>query len=589
MNDNVEEIKKRLDIVDFISGYLTLKKAGINYKAPCPFHSEKSPSFMVSPERQIFKCFGCSESGDVFSFLMKMEGLNFPEALEMLANRAGVIIDKHVNKEVYQKEKDVKTRLYKINKLAAQVYHKILLEHPSAQEARDYLKKRKLDNKTIKDFTVGYAPTQPVLANFLHQRGFYESEVRSAGNPDRFKNRIIFPISDQMGNVLGFTGRVLNPNDQPKYLNTPETAIFHKSRVLYGLNVAKQTIKQQKSAIIVEGQMDVLASHQAGVANAVATSGTALTNDHLDILARYSPNVIFAFDQDDAGTKAAKKSIQMAIASGLNAKMVIFPDGIKDAGELVEKDPKLWQNNTSNAIIALDWLFITIFKPYINNELSGEIKKQIAQEIIPFIAGIPDTIEQQHYIKQLVQKLDTKENLIIDAINKVKKINPRESSHKVSHNLTPEEHLIGLLINFPQLIKQSVIKLDWQEFTDKNLAQIYKLLQSCYTKDSCPATNRDSKPNSCDNSKTIVNCFKAKLPQAFMAELEFVLMEIENSYRDFPIENLQTEIINNINRIKQNNSEMIKDKFAKAIKSAEQEGNIQEVKKLLKEFQNAIK
>lgn len=587
MNDDIEEIKKRLDIVDFISGYLTLKKSGVNYKAPCPFHQEKTPSFMVSPEKQIFKCFGCSESGDIFSFVMKMEGLNFPEAIELLANRAGVIIEKSKSKEEYQKEKDVKSRLYKINKLAAQVYHKILLEHSSAKIARDYLKKRKISSQTIKDFILGYAPTKSVLEEFLRSRGFSSNEIYQAGNPDRFKNRLIFPISDQMGNVVGFTGRILDPNDQPKYLNTPETAIFHKSRVLYGLNLAKQTIKQEKNALIVEGQMDVISSHQSGVNNAVATSGTALTESHLDILSRYSPNITFAFDQDEAGSAASKKSLQMAITNGLNAKIVVFPEGFKDAGEIVEHDPDLWKSTVQKSQNGLDWFFHETFKPFGAKNLSGQDKKEIARQILPFIAIIPDAIEKQHYIKALTNKLDSKENLIIDALNRITKITKNKEVQTSQKSLSPEDNLVGLVLAFPDLIKRVVQKIDYIELLDQDLAKIYKHLEICYTKDSCPDAKTQK---TCNSGQNIIKCLKSKLADdKLMARLESLLLEIETTYRNFSKEELELEIEKNILRVKKTQKELVKEKFAKAIKTAESAGNIQEVKKLLQEFQNAIR
>lgn len=589
MNDEVEEIKKRLDIVDFISGYLTLKKAGSNYKANCPFHQERTPSFMVSAEKQIFKCFGCGEAGDIFSFLMKMEGLNFPEALEMLANRAGVILEKKRSPEVYQKEKDTKSRIFKINQTAAQVYHKILLEHQLAEPARQYLKKRQINQTTVKDFMLGYAPAKPVLGDFLKKRGFSDQEIYQAGNPDRFKNRLIFPISDQMGNIVGFTGRVLDPEDQPKYLNTPETAIFHKSRILYGLNLAKQAIKQEKKSLVVEGQMDVIASHQAGIKTAVASSGTALTTDHLDILQRYADNIIFAFDQDLAGQNASKKSIQMAILKGMNVKMIQISEGFKDAGEIVEKDPKLWQKTVEKSVHFLDWLILEKFKDK-NQALSGQEKKEIAQEILPFLAIIPDKIEQGHYIKLMTKKLDTKENLIIDALNKITKTSQKLPDQAKNKSLNPEEHLIKLILTTPNLIDKTVIKLDWKEFHDDNLSEIYKLIQSCYTKDSCSSKSFEGKgKEKCEDSLAIIKCFKSKLSAKSAEKLEYLLLEIDNLSSSLSKEELETEIINNINRIKNNNKETVKEEFAKAIKEAEIKGDIKKVKALLLEFQNALK
>ena len=227
--DEVEEIKRRIDIVDFMSGYLTLKKAGANYRALCPFHSEKTPSLMISPEKQIFKCFGCNEGGDVLSFVMKMENLEFREALEMLAARAGVKLERYKKSPQYQKEKDQKTRLYQINSWSARLFHEILLKHPTGKAALEYLKKRKLTAETIKTFMIGYAPSgrsptggtpNTILKAFLKKKGYTDTEIQQAGGLDRFFRRIIFPIRDVMGNVLGFTGRSTSDNQEPKYLNT---------------------------------------------------------------------------------------------------------------------------------------------------------------------------------------------------------------------------------------------------------------------------------------------------------------------------------------------------------------------------------
>ncbi|MBI3261114.1 DNA primase [Candidatus Berkelbacteria bacterium] len=346
---DVEEIKAKIDIVDFIGQYVTLKKAGSNHKAPCPFHQERTPSFMVSRDKQIFKCFGCGESGDVVSFLMKQENLEFREALQILADKVGVQLEKSKPKAVYEEEKNTKNRLLAINALAAELYHKILRDHPIAQGARDYLSERKLTNETIKQFMIGYAPRKDVLTQLLSQRGFTTQEIRAAGSPEMFHHRITFPIFDQIGNVVGFSCRALDPQDEPKYLNTRETALYNKSRIIYGLHQAKQAIKHAAQAVVVEGQMDVVASHQAGVPTAVASSGTALTEDHLRILARLTPTVVFAFDADEAGLKAAMSAIELALPQELVVRLVDFPSGIKDTGELVASDPKAWPELVSAA------------------------------------------------------------------------------------------------------------------------------------------------------------------------------------------------------------------------------------------------
>ncbi|PIV25083.1 DNA primase, partial [Candidatus Berkelbacteria bacterium CG03_land_8_20_14_0_80_40_36] len=268
---DIDLVKQKIDIVDFIGQYLELKKAGSNHKALCPFHDENTSSFMVSAEKQIFKCFGCGEGGNVFNFLMKYENLGFGEALKILAQRAGVTLTPRSGSRSTPEPIDHKTKLYKINSLASSAFHKILTSHPSAQNARDYLKKRGVTQNSIDKFFLGYAPLRnDWLEKFLRSRAFSNTEISQAGAPNRFINRLMFPLSDMMGNVVGFTGRALDDKIMPKYLNTAETPIFYKSRLLYGYPEARQSIREKKFAIVVEGQMDVIMAHQAGTANTVA-------------------------------------------------------------------------------------------------------------------------------------------------------------------------------------------------------------------------------------------------------------------------------------------------------------------------------
>ncbi|MCL5795560.1 MAG: DNA primase, partial [Patescibacteria group bacterium] len=481
MNE-VEEIKQRLDIVDFISQYLTLKKSGVNHKGLCPFHNEKTPSFMVSADKQIFKCFGCGAGGDVIEFLMKMENLEFPEALAILADKTGVAINKKSPKQFIQ-EKEVKSRYYKINNLSAKVFKKILTDHPAGKIARDYLKKRKISSATIEKFQIGYAPKKAVLASFLRQHGFLDKEINSAGSPDRFYHRIMFPIFDILGNVVGFSGRVLDSQDQPKYLNTAETPIFFKSRSLYGLNFAKAEIKDKKSVIIVEGQMDVVLSHQAGVTNAVASSGTALTISQLEILSRYTSKIIFAFDQDEAGSKACQKALEMGISLGLNCQIIIFPSEFKDTGEVVERDPKLWQNLVKKPLDAMEWIFSQAIGK--KTSFTASEKKEIAQKTLPFIRIIDDDIERTHWLKILAKKIDTPAEVIFDALKKIK-VAHKKSAPVISGTKTnAEENLVGLILTNPSCLDKIINKIDYSDFSEGSQeGQIYKIIQSCYTKDS---------------------------------------------------------------------------------------------------------
>src|SRR3989339_70222 len=332
-------IKEKLDIVQTIQEYVPLKKAGIYYKAPCPFHREKTPSFMVNAEKQIWKCFGCSKGGDIFSFIQEMEGLDFPEALKLLADRAGVKIDSY-RSEI---DKSQKNRILDINQKAASFFHHILTEMEGANGAREYLDKRGLTKETIEKWQIGFVPDQwDLLTKYFLKKGIgiddlvvaglvIKKDVARAGQGfyDRFRGRIMFPIWDVHGNVVGFTGRVLveTENSGGKYMNTPQTLVYDKSRVIYGLDKAKTEIKAQDQVVLVEGQMDVVACHQAGMKNVVASSGTALTLEQIKLLKRYSSNIAMAFDGDSAGVAAAKRGVNIALGEGLNVKTIRIPEG----------------------------------------------------------------------------------------------------------------------------------------------------------------------------------------------------------------------------------------------------------------------
>ena len=312
---NLEEIKNRLNIIDVVQEYLPLKKAGANWKAPCPFHNEKSASFMVSDTKQIWHCFGCGEGGDIFGFVMKIDGVEFSEALKTLAKKAGVELRHEDPKFTNQK-----TRAMEISDQAAKFFHAYLLKSTEAEAAREYLKRRGLTDQTIEEFQIGLAPNMwEGLLQVLAKKGYKPEELVSAGLViksdrradsyyDRFRNRIMFPITDVAGNVRGFTGRLMpeeekKPDAGGKYMNTPETVIYNKGHIIYGLDKAKLAVKAKNEMVIVEGQMDVIASHQAGVKNVVASSGTAFTPEQFNMLKRYAETILLSFDTDAALTK----------------------------------------------------------------------------------------------------------------------------------------------------------------------------------------------------------------------------------------------------------------------------------------------
>lgn len=371
LNSSVDEIKSRLDIVEIVQEYIpNLKQVGTNWKALCPFHNEKTPSFMVSRDKQIWHCFGCSEGGDVFSFIQKIENIEFPEALKILAKKAGVVLKYEEPSLVNQK-----TKLLDILEAAAKFYHHILLNSAEAAPAREYLfKKRELKEETAEDFLLGFAPDSwDELLKFLLRKEFKEEDIflagltikkeRGIGFYDRFRARIMFPIRDVHGHAVGFTGRLLpeaekKENAGGKYVNTPQTLVYNKSQVIYGLDRAKQTIRKENLTILVEGNMDVVASHQAGVCNVVASSGTALTAEQVKLLKRYSNNLAISFDADLAGEAASKKGVGVAMEQEMTVKVIVLDPKIgKDPDEYIKKDRQKWIEATSGARLFMDYYF----------------------------------------------------------------------------------------------------------------------------------------------------------------------------------------------------------------------------------------
>ncbi len=424
MNDQIEEIKSKIDIVSFISEYIELKKAGRNYKALCPFHSEKTPSFMVSPELQIFKCFGCGEGGDVISFLQKYEGMEFYEALKFLAERTGVKL-----KLVRGKLEGVKEKLYQINKDAQYLYSWVLLNHSVGKETLNYLLTRRgLTLETIKTFGLGFSPENPFfLKKYLVDKKKYSVKdlelvglVIPKGNLfiDRFRGRVIFPLHDHRGNIVGFSGRIL-PKDEnkdlAKYINTPETPIYHKSKVLYGLNMNYLDIKKQKECLIVEGELDCLSCWQVGIKNIVAVKGSSLTEEQIRILSRFAERLIFAFDRDWAGDQAARRGVEIVEKYGLEVRAIdIFP--YKDPDEAAHKDPKGLLKSIKNSVLAWEFIINQIFRKYKSKE--GLEKEKISKEVVPVISRIDDKIVQAHYASLVARSLSVPLEAVLAEVEK---------------------------------------------------------------------------------------------------------------------------------------------------------------------------
>lgn len=423
MNSDIEEIKSRLNVVDVIGEYIRLDKAGANWKARCPFHNEKTPSFMVSEEKQIWHCFGCQKGGDLFGFVMEMEGLEFKEALKLLADKAGVQLKRYDTKE-----EGKKSRTLEILELATKFYETQLWKGAGKIKILNYLKERGLKEETIKEFHLGYAPAGwRNILTFLTGRGYPAQEIEKTGllvkkdNADfydRFRDRIVFPVADTMGKVVGFSARVAPGEDetQAKYVNTPESEAYHKSKTLYGIDRAKSEIKSKDFVLLVEGNMDVIAAAQAGVKNTVAVSGTALTPDQINILKRYTSNVKMLFDMDKAGEEATKKSVKLCFGQDMNVEVVELPEG-KDAADLARKNPKLLKEAVEKASGAMEYFLKKVLTRH--EKGSEEGKKKIADEMLDMIFSLASEIGKSHWIKKLSEELDTKEIVLTDMLKKV--------------------------------------------------------------------------------------------------------------------------------------------------------------------------
>jgi DNA primase len=427
MNSDIEEIKSRLNIVDVVGSYIKLEKAGINYRARCPFHNEKSASFFVSPSRQLWHCFGgCNEGGDIFKFVMKIEGVDFVDALKLLANKAGITLKKE--SEEWKKVKNERQVLIDLLERSCKFYIAQLEKSKTGKEAVEYLLKRGMKEETIKDWKLGYAPdTWTGLSDYLIGQGFKREDIVSAGLGikkdsqkffDRFRSRIMFPILDLNAQVSGFTGRVFNSNDEAKYLNTPNTLLYDKSRALYGMDKAKLEVRQKDFCVLVEGNVDCIMSHQAGIKNCIAVSGTALTPLHLGIIKRYSSNLVLAFDMDLAGNNATKKGIDLAMKNGFNVKVISMVAEKDPADIIVLLGEKKWRDLVALAKPINEFYFELAFKDR-NPELF-EDKKKIIADLLPVLKKIDNNIEQSYWIENMSQRLKIKDEDIRTELRKVK-------------------------------------------------------------------------------------------------------------------------------------------------------------------------
>ncbi|MCJ7694243.1 MAG: DNA primase, partial [Anaerolineaceae bacterium] len=527
----VDEIKTRVDLVDYVSATVKLKHSGKNYTGFCPFHSNtRTPAFVIFPETQTWRCFGqCNEGGDIFGFVMKKEGWDFGEALRFLAERAGVQLPSYSEENGISKEHS--EQLNRILEVSALFYRQQMLETPRGHETLEYLHMRGLSDQTIKIFGMGHAPDGwDALIDHLKSKGYQEqlmldaglvSERDSGGCYDRFRNRLMIPIRDAYGKMAGFGARVLDPNDVPKYLNSPKTDVFDKGRLLYGLDAARQNIRAKNQVVIVEGYLDVIALHQAGFANAVSPMGTALTEDQFRLVKKFTRRIILALDPDAAGEKATLRGLETArqtmdqdseirfdargllhFERRLNAdiRVTTLPEG-KDPDEIVIENPERWEQIIANAKPIVEHVMETLVAA---NDVSDiKVKSEIAQQVLPLIEDVPDRVEREAYRQKLAYLIKVDERALIapstsplkvrrsrqtqgDKISQVPGINDIKRSNRLL-----EKYCIGYLVNDPeslyllnrnlQKVQLSIITVE--DFIETDFLEVYKLITDSLEQD----------------------------------------------------------------------------------------------------------
>lgn len=498
----IDEIRNRNDIVDVISQYVVLKRSGRNFFGLCPFHKEKSPSFSVSPDKQIFHCFGCGVGGNVFHFVSKIENISFREALEMLAEKAGVELPT-LESDSDNKLLQLKSKVYEINKCAAEFYHENLYK-PNAKPAQEYVKKRKMDNTTLKNFMIGYSNNSyNELYNMLKEKGFTEEEILASSLVnktkegkfiDRFRGRLMFPIQDVRNRVIAFGGRVLD-DSKPKYINSPENIVYSKGRHLFGLNVAKKYENKMKKIIIVEGYMDAISLHQRGIHNVVASLGTAMTDAQGHLLRNNSEQVVIGYDSDGAGQLATMRGLEILQSMGCDIRILQI-EGAKDPDEFVVKyGPERFLKQVDNAISLVEYK-VKVLKSNLNLEQPND-KIKFLKEIANVLSKIDNSIEKEVYADKISKEYKVSKEAIYAEINKLDKSNnkankilekskPRAEIKKetvTNEQVDKREKLaIYLLINYPnesyQIIRKNIDINDFESEKNRNIVKkLYEELE----------------------------------------------------------------------------------------------------------------
>lgn len=607
MSQEIEEIKSKIDVVDLIGEYTKIIPAGVNFKTLCPFHNEKTPSFIINKQKQVWRCFGCGEGGDIFDFTMKMEGVEFGEALKILAQKSGVVL-----RAGNPKEENQKSRLMSLCMLAAKYWQKVLWESPKSQHVREYVKARGLDEETAENFMLGYAvESWDDLISFLKKKGYSDQEIflaglsvkknQGSGFYDRFRDRLMFPILDVSGRVVGFGGRTLKKDEPAKYLNTPQTLIYNKSAVLYGLYQAKDAIKKDGFCILVEGYMDVIPSHQAGIKNVVAISGTALTPEQIKILKRYSNKISLALDMDTAGRQAASRSIDVALQEEMDIKVISLSQG-KDPGECIKNNVQDWTMAINNAEPIMQHFYR---QAILNRDVKDPADKKIIISTLSEEVGKLGKVEQDYWIRQIAQNLSVSETVLreILASNQKKTISAptfknraeKESRFEESdeQDLTLLKRILALILVYPNHFSFVISRLPLEYLQDGLAIAIYKELVLYYNKN-----NTFLESVAVDNSKefdlfdSLNEWFKENNSEASRQSVK-VLTEIfllsQKDFKHLDDKAAKAELDISLKILKDNYIKKRIEFLKVDLERAEKDSSTEEVKKIYDELGSLIK
>jgi len=583
MLDPISEIKSRLSIEDVVAPYVQLKKIGRNFKACCPFHQEKTPSFIVSPEKGLAYCFGCHKGGDMFKFIEYVEGVDFKGALEILADKANVDLSayKTSGPKITKDEKDV---LFELQGETAGFYSRNLLDTEAGNRVLDYVRKRGLADESVREFKLGFAPdSYDSVYTYLVNNGFKKGDAvkcgvliskDTAGEKvyDRFRLRLMFPICDDVGRVVAFGGRALKKGDEPKYLNSPESPVYHKGRVLYGLHLAKSHIKEQDLCVVVEGYMDLISSYQAGVKNVVASSGTALTVEQLKIIKRFTSNLAFSFDMDSAGREALFRAVQNAQPSGFNMKVVTI-EGFKDPDECVKNNPENWRKAVAEAKYYLDFYLDDFSKKYDLADL--EQSKEFCDLYLNVLKGVSHPLERDTYLKKLGVKLALPYAQLEERMKFLSKTALKPSMSKVDSepkktSISLQEYFVGFLINFKDRFAKYLDE-KYADLFEDNLKNIYKRLASYYNAKAC-----------------LDDGVMSDFTDEEKEKLQVYALYVDNRVSDWDHPEIDKEFEKVFIKVKTDSTKRKQKDLTKKIREARLSGDFETEAKLLKEYATFI-